>query len=165
MERTLSGSPTSLFVQLRGKVQSNSIAQPCQAVKKHEKNSGRIRLQVLMPRQVGTKQASLVVALLLQQMEQLPFQATVERVKLSGLRFSSESLQIIKEFLSMHTHSITNVSLNDIANGPTASEDEATFEALARAFHASELEILNLSSNTIGAYMWSNWTNQRAFYS
>jgi Ran GTPase-activating protein (RanGAP) involved in mRNA processing and transport len=143
-------------------VQSGSIAQPCRAVQKHETSSGCIRLQVLMPRQVGTKHASLVVALLLQQMEQLPFKATVERVKLSGLRFSSESLQIfIKEFLSMHTHSITNVSLNDIVNGPTTPEDEATFGALARAFHESELEILNLSSNTIGAYMWSNWVNQR----
>lgn len=131
------------------------------SVKKHESsNNGNIRLDVRLPHKVDDEQANYMAALLFEQMDQLPSNVIIERVKMSSLRFTPEGVNSFKEFFSMHAVTTTHVSLKNIYKGHY-QEDAAIFEELAQAFKESKVEILNLSDNTIPASMWVHWENQK----
>lgn len=147
-----------LSLELSGHVDSDG--EEGVSVEKQETHGGTIRLLVSLPKQCHADHTNLAAALLFEQIDQLPMAARVERVKFSGLRFSPAGVHGIKEFLSFHAPSVKIVSLKDIVRKNAAPEDEDVFSALAEIFQESKLEVLNLSDNTIGAYMWKHWSNQ-----
>jgi len=126
----------------------------------HESH-GTIRLQLSVPRLVDAEQANLIAAMIFEQLDQLPAEAIMERVKLSSVRFTVDGAEAIKEFLGMHASTITHVSLKNIVQGVSLTPDEVQImEKLAHAFVASPIEILNLSENTLDSHLWENWGNQ-----
>jgi Ran GTPase-activating protein (RanGAP) involved in mRNA processing and transport len=128
------------------------------SVRKIELNDGGIRLIVTLPRLIDGEQANLTAALLFEQIDRLPYGSQVERVKLTGLQFTSEGVVGIKGFLSVHAKTIKHVSLKDMMAGEYNHEDAEAFASLAKVFQTSKLETLNLSDNTINASMWKNWS-------
>ena len=132
------------------------------SVKKYESSNGSIRLDVNMPRRVDDEQANHLAALLFEQMDQLPENAVVERVKLSTLRFTPAGVQSFREFFSMHAATTTHVSLKNINKENATDEGSAVFDSLVQTFQESKIEILNLSDNVINASTWDNFNKQQS---
>lgn len=126
------------------------------SVRKIELNDGCIRLVVTLPRLIDEEQANLTAALLFEQIDRLPCGAQVERVKITGLQFTSEGVAGIKGFLSVHAETIKHVSLKDMMKGEYNHKEAEAFACLAKVFQTSRLETLNLSDNTISASIWKN---------
>ena len=124
---------------------------------KQESSSGAIRLLVAMPTFVNAEQANHAAALLFEQIDQLPSESVVERVKMNGLRFTVDGVHSIREFLANYAPTVKHLSLKNILSSPN---DEAIFTELATAFQRSELEILNLSDNYLGKNTWKHWASQ-----
>jgi hypothetical protein len=139
-----------------------------------------LRLIVTLSRKIDEEQANLTAALLFQNLDRLPETAIIERVKISGLHFTSTSVVGIQGFLSMHAATVKHVSIKDMMrasssnNNSTGDSDdtddeqqqrqndaEEAFCSLARVFEVSSLETLNLSDNIIGASLWQHWAVHR----
>jgi hypothetical protein len=143
-----------------------------------------LRLIVTLPRKIDEEQANLTAALLFQNLDRLPGTAIIERVKISGLHFTSTSVIGIQGFLSAHAATVKHVSIKDMMCGTGSSsgsgdvgggggggddeqqqqrdDAEVAFCTLARVFEvSSSLETLNLSDNVIGASVWQHWAVHR----
>jgi Ran GTPase-activating protein (RanGAP) involved in mRNA processing and transport len=130
------------------------------SAEKQDAEFGGTRIVVSMPRLVNAEEANLAAALLFEQIDQLSSNAKIERVQLTGFRFTHEGVDAIAAFLSLHAPTITSVSLVEMITEGSSIEDEKTLNALAQAFKDSKLLTLDLSGNTIQASMWKNWANQ-----
>ena len=145
-------------LDLRGR--ENGVEDEGVSVKRLVSRSGVIHIILSMPQSVHAEKANLATAVLFDQIEQLPNNAVVDRVKMSGLRFTKEGVLVFKEFLSTYASSVRHVSLKDILRKNTSRQDETSFNMLIQAFRESEIETLNLSDNILGAYVWKNLANQ-----
>lgn len=127
------------------------------SVRKIELSDGGIRLIVTLPKVIDGEQANLTAALLFQNLDRLPQQADIERIKINGLRFTEEGVVGVEGFLSLHASNIKHVSLKDMMRSGFAREEATAFASLAKVFRAStKLETLNLSDNTLCSSLWQN---------
>jgi Ran GTPase-activating protein (RanGAP) involved in mRNA processing and transport len=123
--------------------------------------SGSLRFVATLPSHVDGEQANLTAALLFEQIDQLPCNYRVERVKFHSLQFSNEAILAIHGFLSMYVSTIKYVSIKDSMTEHYTRDDEQSFVALCNVFASTTtLETLNLSDNTISASVWKCWSPQ-----
>ncbi|CAB9501482.1 expressed unknown protein [Seminavis robusta] len=115
--------------------------------------TGNTRLVVTLPRLVDTAHAGGAVDLLLDKWNNYYLQTLV----ITGVRFTQGGINAIATFLTMQNvlPTIQTLVFHDIIGGRILRQDEDHVYALCKTFQkAPNLEILDLSHNLLGEYVW-----------
>ena len=152
-----STTTTTLSLEIVGKDDIDQVD-----LKRIAKRSDHLKLRLFLPRQLDDKLAVDGVNLLVDEIKEFDDDdATVEHVKISNLQFNIDKVGKLLLYLSSIASSVKHLSLNKIVTGPeTSIEDEQALSSLSLAFGEAQLESLNLSNNTLGSYVWFNFSDQ-----
>lgn len=154
-------SPPSSAIASENRDENSSSSSRISIRRIDDNVHNQIRIVISLPRLVDTTLASHATDSLYEDLSDLDGNFFIEKVKLAGVRFTVGGIAGITNFLSNHASDVKKLVLNDIVLGRIVPADEENFLALCQTFQNAQLDIIDLSHNAIGAYLWQAFERQR----
>jgi hypothetical protein len=146
----------SLTLELLGRNNGEGGEPECRRVT----TPGGFKLQVTLPRLVLLSHATKAAELLLNGIDGMANNVTIDRVEISNLRFTADGVGGIMMFMAIKSTKVKHLLIHNVVGTNPTQQDEQALSCLALAFQDSRLETLDLSSNAVGSYIWGTFSCQ-----